>query len=209
MEIYCLSGLGVDQRAFSNVSIKGVNLINIPWITPNKNESLANYSKRLFETQNLPDNYILVGLSFGGMVAQEFAKIKKPKKLFLISTINGNHQLPPYLKLVKKLGLHKIVPGKLLKKTNFITFYFFGVNKSEHKTLLKTILNDTSSSFLKWAINAIFNWDNKQKVDAIKIHGNKDRLLPNIDSKHLIENGGHFAILTNGKQVSEIIKNSL
>ncbi|OFZ66683.1 MAG: hypothetical protein A3D92_25300 [Bacteroidetes bacterium RIFCSPHIGHO2_02_FULL_44_7] len=45
MKLFCLSGLGVDERAFVNFHPDGIELVHIPWIQPQKRESL----KRMIE----------------------------------------------------------------------------------------------------------------------------------------------------------------
>jgi hypothetical protein len=75
---------------------------------------------------------------------------------------------------------------------------------------LKQILNDTDSRFLKWAINAIAHWKNSDKPSGIKIHGNNDKVLPlKTDADYVIEGGGHFMIVTRGKEISELIENGI
>lgn len=93
-KIYCLSGLGIDERAFANIHIPNYTLVFIPWIEPLENESLPSYAIRMFESTKIEDDYILMGVSFGGMIAQEFEKIKKPKHLFIISSMSSSESLP-------------------------------------------------------------------------------------------------------------------
>ncbi len=209
MKIYCLSGLGVDKRAFKNLVIPGVQLIHVPWILPLEQESLADYSKRLFNQHSFPEDYHLLGVSFGGMVAQEFAKIQKPKKLILISTIRGNHELPTLFKISGKIGVQKLIPTSLLKSANLFSYNLFGVKRQENKILLKQILKDTDSKFLKWAMSAIVCWQNNEQLEAITIHGNEDKILNPISPNHLIKNGGHFMIINKAEEIGEIIKNGL
>ena len=61
--LYCLSGLGTDQRAFQNFSLENIELIHVPWIDFLENESLESYAKRLFDVANPENGYNLIGLS--------------------------------------------------------------------------------------------------------------------------------------------------
>jgi pimeloyl-ACP methyl ester carboxylesterase len=210
VKIYCLSGLGVDKRAFNNIKVQGVELVHIDWIKPLPKETLQSYSKRLFEIINPEDGYNLIGVSFGGMVAAEFAKLKRPNKLFLVSTINSSSELPRVFKLGAALGLHRLIPSPLMRKSNFMINYLFGVKQKEDKEQLKQILNDTDPRFLKWAINAIAHWKNSDKPAGIKIHGSNDKVLPlKTDADSVIEEGGHFMIVTRGKEISELIEKEI
>lgn len=207
MKLYCLSGLGVDRRAFQNIKAVGVELIHIDWIDPLPKETLEQYAERLFETVNPEDGYNLIGVSFGGMIATEFAKIKQPNKLFLVSTIYSRSQLNLLFKIGSALRLHKFIPSGLARKSNFITNYLFSLKDKKDKDLLADILKDTDPVFLKWAIDAITKWNNKIKPSGIVIHGSKDKMLPlKTEANYLINGGGHFMIVNRANEISSILE---
>lgn len=86
----------------------------------------------------------------------------------------------------------------------------FGIESNEERQLLKSILNDTDSKFLKWAINEILNRKNKiYPENCIHIHGNQDRIIPikNVKADFVIENGGHFMTVNKAKEIENIILN--
>jgi pimeloyl-ACP methyl ester carboxylesterase len=207
VKIYCLSGLGVDHRAFQSIDAENIQLEHIEWIDPLANETLEHYAKRLFKKHDFEDNYNLLGVSFGGMIATEFAKIKTPNRLFLISTIQNRSELRFLYRVAGLLNLHKIAPSGLMKRGNLITNYLFGVKNKVDKELLGEILRDTDSKFLKWALNAILKWENSEKVDNISIHGTKDKILPLLGKvDYQIEGGGHFMIVNRAKDISRILE---
>lgn len=205
MKLYCLSGLGVDHRAFQNLHIEGVELVHIPWVDPHKNESLSDYAIRLFDSASLPEDYHLLGVSFGGMIAQEFEKIRPPKSLFLVSTISDRSELSGLFKLGGTLRLHKIIPAILLKRPNALTHFLFGVKKQEDKELFRAILNDSDIPFFRWAMGAIVRWNNAAQSAGIKLHGGKDRILSDHGKAGiLLPKAGHFMIVTHGKELSRL-----
>lgn len=172
---------------------------------------MADYAKRLSLqiTHELP---ILVGLSFGGMMAMEIAKIIKVKKIVLLSSASNYYELPPFYKIIGALKLNRIIPKVLLKQHNMIVDYFFGISAREDKRMLKEILRDTDPHFLAWAINQILNWRNDiTSAPVIHIHGNKDRIIPirNIDLPAVIENAGHFMTMTHAKEVQMLLRKFL
>jgi len=206
-KIYIFSGLGVDKRVFDNIDFSGLNIAFVDWIDPLKNETFESYAKRI--SKDFESNSILIGLSFGGMLAVEVSKIIRVKKVILIASAKNKNELPKWFLLVGKLKLNRIVPSSLLKTTNFITNWLFGATTSTEKLLLKNIIKDTDLTFLKWAINQIFNWKNLSVAqNCIHIHGTNDRILP---AKHLkidykIKNGGHFMTVNKAKEIESIIK---
>lgn len=209
-KIYCLSGLGVDERAFVNIHLAETELVHIPWVDPLPKETLPAYAKRLMETVQLPAHCNLLGLSFGGMIATEIAKIHPIKNLILVSSISRSSQIPFKFRIAQFFGLHRLTPAAVLKSSNFITHYFFGTKEGKHKKLLKEILRDTDPHFLRWAIRAMLLWKNDQEPKCARIHGSKDRLLPlkgNCD--HYLEGAGHFLLVTHGKEVSTVLQKIL
>ncbi|MBK7885618.1 MAG: hypothetical protein IPJ81_18875 [Chitinophagaceae bacterium] len=77
--IYCISGLGADERVFTKINIEGYQLKVIPWLTPLRNETLPQYATRM-RSNIEEENPVMMGLSFGGMVSIEIAKQIPVKK---------------------------------------------------------------------------------------------------------------------------------
>ena len=206
-KIYIFSGLRVDKRVFDNIDFSGLNIAFVDWIDPLKNETFESYAYRI--SKDFENNSVLIGLSFGGMLAVEVSKIIPVKKVILIASAKNKSELPKWFLLAGKLKLNRIVPSSLLKTTNFITNWLFGATTSTEKMLLKNIIKDTDLTFLKWAINQIVNWKNLSvPQNCIHIHGTNDRILPakylKIDYK--IKNGGHFMTVNKAKEIERIIK---
>jgi len=208
-KIYIFSGLGVDKRVFDNINFGNLNVEFIDWIEAFEDENLENYAFRISK-KITDENPILIGLSFGGILAVEISKLIKVNKLILIASAKNINELPKIYRIAGKLKLNKLIPNSILKYQNFITNWLFGIESSEEKKLLKNILKDTNSKFLKWAINEIVNWENEiSPENCIHIHGNKDRIIPikNVKADFVIENGGHFMTVNKAKKIEKIILN--
>src|SRR4051794_35905388 len=91
--IYCISGLGADERAFERLKIAGCSLHFVDRIPPLPNETLFSYAGRMSEriTEISP---VVIGLSFGGMIAIEMAKQIPIEKLILISSVKTRNEIP-------------------------------------------------------------------------------------------------------------------
>lgn len=206
-KIYILSGLGVDRRVFDNINFGSLDVEFIDWIQPLENENLESYALRISRTIT-DKNPILIGLSFGGILAVEISKIKELKKIILIASAKIKFELPLLFRLAGKLKFNKLIPNSILKNQNSITNWLFGINSNSEKKLLKSILKDTDLKFLKWAINEIVNWKNEiSPKKSFHIHGNKDRIIPikNVITDFVIENGGHFMTVNKAKEIESII----
>jgi pimeloyl-ACP methyl ester carboxylesterase len=219
-DLYLLSGLGADKMVFQNLDLDEYNVHHISWITPHEDESIEQYSTRLLPQITSPSP-IIVGLSFGGMIAVEVAKqmiaaeVAKQiqiEKLILISTAKTRTELPFYIKYAGKLHLHKLLPLKILNRANPISYWLFGITTQSEKKLLKQILNDTDLVFLKWAIDKIVNWQNDTIIkNCFHIHGSSDKLLPIVFTNPdcIIQNGGHFMVLNMADEITSLLKMTL
>lgn len=207
-KVYIFSGLGVDRRVFDNIDFGNLTVEFIDWITPETDESISNYSKRIAQKIHW-DRPFIIGLSFGGVIAVEVSKFLEIEKLVLISSAKTTSEIPKFYKLLGKLRIHKLIPSSLLKKSNLMSNWFFGIENRRDKYLLKEILKDTDSHFLEWAINEILHWQNTLTPEHyIHIHGTSDRILPikNVKTDFKIKNGGHFMTVNKAREISEIIK---
>jgi len=205
--IYIFSGLGADERVFQKLNLSGFSTTFINWIKPDTDETIENYSSRLL-SQIKTEQPILIGLSFGGLIAIEVAKLVDTDKVILISSAKTRNEIPFYFRFIGLTRMHKIIPTILLKQSSFLTYWFFGTETSFDKQLLKQILIDTDKDFLKWAIDRVVRWRNLTTINNLKqIHGTNDRILPYsfLKPDKTVKDGGHFMILNKATEISSIL----
>jgi len=209
--IYVLSGLGADERAFSRMDWGDLEVHYIPWLSVKRGDDFQEYVQRLaaFITD---EKFILLGLSFGGMMAQEVAKLKKPEKLILLSSFKGHWEFPCYYRMALAMKLDRLCHPHLLKKLGRLAQWFFGTKlKKEDGKMLKRIMDETDPHFIAWALNQIGNWKGNKTIPSISIHGNHDRLIPiqYVQTDYIIQAGGHFMVWNQAEEISRLIKKIL
>lgn len=213
MNAYFLSGLGADKRAFQKIKLPdNYEIKHIEWIEPLRNETFTHYCIRLTDQMDLKEPFVLIGLSFGGVVVSEFNKIIHPKKSIIISSVTGKNQLPWYFKTAGRTLIHKFIPPWMLKTPNPFAYWVFGTKTKEEKLLLKQILRDTEPIYLKWAVHRLLRWKNSTRTEGIiHIHGSQDKIFPitNIKPDYLIEGGRHFMVVTLADEINEIFEKEL
>lgn len=208
-ELYFVSGLGADERVFQSLKFEGYEPRYIRWIKPEAGESIEHYAQRLTE-QIHGERPIIIGMSFGGMMAIEIAKQIPTEKVILISSAETKYDIPPYYRFFKWVPLHRLVPLKVLTWMGFyVACWWFGTVSKQERLLLKQILLDTDSDFFGWAIDQALTWDNETQPDVFHVHGSADRVLPirYTEPDVRIEQGGHFMILNRAEQLLPILKN--
>ena len=210
-ELYIFSGLGADERVFQLIDFSDYSTTFIKWIVPQDSEAIENYATRLLD-QITSTKPTLIGLSFGGLIAVEVAKQIDTEKVILIASAKTKKEIPFYYRFAAQLRLHKLLPARILKTSNFITNWFFGTSSVFEKQLLKQILIDTDPNFLKWDIDKVARWTNKtQTKNLFHIHGTSDRILPFkfLNCNATIKNGGHFLTLNKAEELNQILRKQI
>jgi pimeloyl-ACP methyl ester carboxylesterase len=212
--IYFISGLGADYRAFDKLIFPpGYNLISLDWISPQPDEALVDYALRLSSGIDSTTPFYLIGLSFGGMLAIEIAKQLNPIHTFLISSAATYKEIPWYFRVAGACSLQKVIPINLLKNKKGLGLRYMGGRTTDDLAMLKQLLKDSDPYFMKWALTAILKWRNLElPAHLTRIHGTADYILPMryIPKPDVIlDKGGHFMVYANGKEISEHLQRIL
>ncbi len=212
LNVYFISGLGTDHRAFGSLPLPDfVRPIYAEWLPPlSKQESLPHYASRMIAAYIHNDPLpVIVGLSFGGIMAIEIAKQIKTKRVIIISSIKHCEELQPLYKWAGKAGIHRWVARLNYKNPSFLTYFVFGANSPAQKRRLRGLLNATGLDFVEWAAHQAAHWQSRDKIpNLVHIHGENDRIFPvrylkNVD--YIVPNASHLLIGTHGKEVGAIL----
>ncbi len=208
MKVYFISGLGADERIFKNIKLPPhCEPVHLPWLEPQYAESLASYSKRMMAPVDVSKPFALLGLSLGGMIAVEMAKLASPQALILLSSIPSSGCLPKYYVFAGRLGLHRMLPVSLFKKASLVKRIFSPETKAD-KRMIRQMIRDCDSSFVHWGMGAIIGWNNCDLPKTfVHIHGSGDLILPMRFTKptHVIKNGGHLMVLNKSVEINAIL----
>lgn len=214
MNVYFISGLGADRRAFERIQLPPEYAVHhLDWITPLKAESLNDYAMRLSKGIDTSKPFALVGLSMGGMIASVLSQKLKPQKTILISSIGCNKEFPPLLRFALKTQAHKIIPRFVFRLPNlFFIQRLMGTKAGGQKALLRYFISQTNAQFIRWAIDAIINWQHCERPDNIyHIHGSYDKMFPLRYTKpdSVVKNGSHFMVWMKADEVSKALTKAL
>lgn len=209
---YIFSGLGADERVFDQIDFGSFCPVFIPWEPVKPDQSFESYIKQL-SFQIKSENPILIGISFGGIIAQEMSVLFGNCPVLIISSVRTRKELSPIMRFSGKIGLHKLMPVKLIQKPNRINYQLFGTKTTHEKELLDQILADSDPMFTKWAIHQITNWKRKDPIPAkvLHIHGDADRIfkIGNVHPDYIICEGTHFMTVSKHREVSKVIRDAL
>jgi len=179
------------------------------WLPPESpTEPLAQYAARLAQGVPLDKACWLVGVSFGGLLAQEIGRLRPRARVVLISSLGSPHDLPPLLRLAGATGLHRLLPFGLLRWLPRLAQWFFGARGGTEYRLLRQILRDTDPAFARWATAQLLSWRGPGLPGVVRLHGTRDRLLPPgaAHIEYRLAGAGHFLIVSHAAQVSQVLQ---
>lgn len=99
MRFIFIPGLGADSRIFAEYVNYFQNAVVLDWLPPLPSENLANYARRLAQSIDTPQPSIVVGLSFGGMLAPYIAEEIHAEYCVLLSSVKSGKEFPKYYRL--------------------------------------------------------------------------------------------------------------
>jgi esterase/lipase len=206
--IYCISGLGADEKVFRHIHIEDYSLVHLPYFRPVRNETISGYASRMAD-KILEEDPVIIGLSFGGMLAIEIAKQKKVRKIILISAPKTVYEIPKWMRIAGNLYLHRIIPVKTNRLTERADDRRMGIVSPDEKRMVDGYRKSADHIQVNWAIDQVLRWKNKFVPENLfHIHGSDDRMFPikNIIATHIIEGGSHIMIFNRGEEIGKCIE---
>lgn len=210
--IYLFPGVGANDRIFQNLELPGYEVVHIKWPKHKPDESLQSYVKKLLPQIKKDTKPVLIGLSFGGIVAIEVAKLIDPSKTIIISSIKTYHERPLKILFMNSLKFHRLLPGRFVVKFRFWLNWLFGKLKSDEMDLIELMLKEANIEFNEWAVDQLVHWKNEEIPDnLVHIHGTRDRIFPSFYIKDAIwiKGGSHFMVVNRAKEISKVIRREL
>jgi len=211
IHIYFMPGLGASSKIFEHLRLDHdkYTFHYLEWLLPkHKDENILAYATRLSEEVKEADP-ILVGVSFGGIMVQEMARILNPKKVILISSVKSHNELSKSMRIAKATGIYKLFPSQYLESLGGFAKEYFGEKVKKRIELYEKYQTVLDPLYLEWAFKTILHWQKNYKTfNLYHIHGEGDKIFPvkNISNYIPIKNGTHIMILNKAKEISKILE---
>lgn len=211
-QLFFISGLGADHRAFKRIELGGYDQTHLPWLIPEKGETLETYARRMAEPVMKAEFPIVIGLSLGGMITSEMSTFVPNMQGILISSIKHPKEKPALLKTGKVFPIQGLITGGFMKRMSWVWPLTQKKARKEDIEFMMQMFRDQNSRFLRWATLAAPKWTPKGDLDRLThIHGTADRMFPikKIIDPIVVEGGTHLMVYTRGKEVTELLKKEL
>ena len=210
MRLYLLPGIGCDGRLYDRIDLSGFDVVKLPWPDFPPGCSLASIAQVMSRDVRKDEQHILVGVSMGGMVAQELAAITDPVKVVLISSWTG----PQEWTLLARAGSGFQLYRSITHFTMWATWpvkRILGQRDRVTDRLLWEMACAESARKIRNGTGAILRWKGSPwKGPLVRIHGDNDSVVPmRFPVDHVVRGGPHIMVLTRAEEVSRALRAAL
>ncbi|MDD2986641.1 alpha/beta hydrolase [Flavobacterium sp.] len=205
--VYFMPGLAASPAIFERINLpeESFSIFFLEWLLPLEKETLSDYAFRM--TKHIHhENPVLIGVSFGGVLVQEMAKLISVQKIIIISSVKTNSEFPKRMKFAKTTKAYKLLPTGLVHNIENLSKFAYGEKIIQRLKLYEKYLSVRDKSYLDWSLETIILWDRTLADDkVIHIHGDADEVFPykNITKCITIKGGTHIMILNKYKWFNE------
>lgn len=208
--VYLFPGQGADARLFGNIEIDTsvYDLHYFEYETPDKKETLQEYAYRFVSEIDTTHDFILLGVSMGGMICTELCDTLKPKQTIIISSAKHRKELPARYRFQRTIPLFRLFPKRALLGGAKVMQPLVEPDRNKHKETFKAMLDAKDPLYMKRTIGMIISWEKETFSEKIiHIHGDADHTIPirNVNADYIIESGSHMMTLTNSDAVNKIL----
>lgn len=210
MKLYLLPGIGCDHRLFDRMGLEGLDVVKLDWPEFKPGSSLASIARDVSTQVNADEPHILVGVSMGGMVAQELAALTGPVKVVLISSWTGPGEWSMLARAGSALRLHRGI-------THFTMWAIWPVkrvlgrrDRATDRLLWEMARKETARK-IRIGTGAILRWKGSPWKGAIvRIHGDADHVVPlRFPVDHVVRDGAHIMVLTRAEEVGAFLRQAV
>jgi hypothetical protein len=125
-KLYLIAGHGSDIRIFSKINFpENVDTVHLHFIDPIKNETMHDYAIRISKKIDTTQQFSIMGVSLGGMLATEMTSFINPENVIIISSAAGRSELPIRYRMMRNFEMYRIFSGEFyhfMAKTAQILF---------------------------------------------------------------------------------------
>ena len=206
-----IPGMGADGRLFGPQRDAGLDFEAPPFPIPDRRDDLPAYAARIARQIDGSGPFVVGGVSFGGMVACELARILRPRAVLLIASCRTGAGFPGYLTPLEWFS--RLIPDALIEKRAEASSRMMAQLEKlteEQYHLIRDMSLKTPVALLRRIARMILRWNGPEKLPCPvhQIHGGRDHIIPlkQVQAEEVVPDGGHLINLTHADQVNAFIR---
>jgi pimeloyl-ACP methyl ester carboxylesterase len=210
LKLHLIPGVAADRRIFEKLELPGheMKVLELPEMTAGS--SIRDYVEKLAAGVVKEKPHVLIGMSMGGMIAQELAALTSPALVIIISSWKEPGEMPVSLKALRGTHPERVLTSKLIKRILPLLYWQMGAENDEDRALIDSFVQTMPLDQIKAQLDASLNWNGPSSPfkKLVHIHGDNDHLMPIADIKGAIpvKDGGHMMVFNKAAEISELIK---
>ncbi len=213
MHLYLIPGVAADRRIFEKLDLPGhePTVLELPQMV--EGSTIRDYAKNLAAGIAKEEPHVVIGMSMGGMIAQELAAITGPVLVIIISSWKGPKEMPVSLKAMRGTHPERVVSKKVIDRILPLLYWQMGAENDEDRALVASFVHTMPVDQIKAQLHASLNWNGPPAPikDLVHIHGDSDHLMPigDIHGAEPVKEGGHIMAFNKASEVSDLINAQL
>ncbi len=212
--VYLFPGQGSDRRIFDSLHFDEKYQLNfVDYGCPDKHQSMQDFAKTLLSEIDASKEFILIGVSLGGMICAELAELVDAKKVIVISSAKNRNELPLRYRFQRILPLYRLVPPQLMLWGAKFMQPLVEPDRNKNKETFVAMLGSKKALYMKRTVGMIIHWNKKSNSKKIvHIHGRKDHTLPFRKIKapdYVVVEGSHMMTLTGAVEINVLLQQIL
>ena len=214
MRLYCLPGLGIDHRIYDRCDFGRVDVVKLDWPLLDRGSTLRDYARVLAKEVNTAEPHMLVGISMGGMVAQEMAGITRPVKVIIISSWKGPQEMPRLIRWMRPLRVEVLLTGWMMRRCVPVIRFMrakLGMETAQSTAHVSMMMERWPAEQIRVMVRAVLRWEGARVKELVHIHGDRDALMPirHIRDPIVIHGGTHIMAYTCADEVSRTVREAI
>jgi pimeloyl-ACP methyl ester carboxylesterase len=213
--IYLIPGLGADHGNYPSPWDELPNCTCLRWPEYHGKASMPEVARFVANAWQLPPDAILVGTSFGGMLACELAKILPVHALVLVASTTARDHFTSTAKMKR---LTRVLPLRLvqmlMRASRPLLEKIWGRSPTPvARAVLDSIqmFSSCQAGFYRDMFQAISAWEGlaEHPPRLIRIHGRQDKIILPPPHADLYLEGGHLIVMTHARGCVRFIQSWL
>lgn len=205
-----LPGMGTDERIFGPQRAAGLEFETPALPDPYPSDTIATYARRIRDQLRLDGPCVVGGVSFGGMIAYELARITQARRVVLVASCTSSRAIPWHFRPVELIC--RIIPDFIISQRAVISGWLLthleGLTP-EQLQLIREMARDTGVTALRRIGRMILTWDAPANCPCPvhHIHGARDSLIPlrKVNPEVVVPNSGHLINMTHPNEVNAFL----
>jgi len=183
----------------------------VDYIDPLPGEAIPDYAKRLHRNLRPVRKFYLVGVSFGGTLALELARLSQPEAVILVGSATKAEELSREVRLLadKAAMLPEVLWSRIRDHHELIEQYL-GIQDPKVSQIMDDVFEQLNLKAVRWGLKKLPHWelDFEPNCPVYRLHGSEDRVAIPADweSVEKVEGGGHLINVTHPGQVNPYLQ---